>query len=227
MPSSIFSHQAPGLALKVKFPKKFDGTALCLGALIPDFNFIFDFFLDINFYVFTHSLIGQFLWTIPITSVATFLFAHYIGPLCARIASKKSRFYTPLRYFGVDQWFYLKNKKYSRKSWIIISYSALIGGITHILLDFPAHKYVSILFPWFVGPNFDFLYYSFIDYGTITIGPFTFEANLTLYNFLWFVETIIAFIIALYYLRYIKNHDLIRQWYEETYQNKHKPIINA
>ncbi len=26
MPFSILSHQAPGLALKIRFPKKFDGT---------------------------------------------------------------------------------------------------------------------------------------------------------------------------------------------------------
>ena len=41
MPSSILSHQAPGLALKTRFPKKFDGIALCLGTFIPDLNFIF------------------------------------------------------------------------------------------------------------------------------------------------------------------------------------------
>ncbi len=216
MPLSIFSHQAPGLILKIKFPKIFDGTALCLGALIPDFNFILDFFLNINFYVFTHSLIGQFLWTTPITILATFIFARYFGPFCARIAIKKSKFYAPLRYFGIDQWDHLRKKQYSRKSWTIIAYSALIGGITHVLLDFPAHKYISLLFPWFVGPNFDFLYYSFVDYGIITVGPFTFEANLTLYNLLWFLETLITLIISLFCLRYIKNHDLIRLWYEET-----------
>lgn len=214
MPSSIFSHQAPGLLIKIKYPKKFDGTALCLGALIPDFNFILDFFLDINFYVFTHSLIGQFLWTMPLTILATIIFSRYIGPLCARIASKKGRFYTPLRYYGVDQWNYLKKKKYSRKSLLIISYSALIGGITHILLDFPAHKYITIYFPWFVGLNFEVFQYSFINYGTITVGPFTFEANLTLYNLLWFLETIIFFVLSLYLLRYIKKHNLIKKWYE-------------
>ncbi|MFX0021983.1 MAG: DUF4184 family protein [Candidatus Hermodarchaeota archaeon] len=214
MPSSIFSHQAPGLLIKIRYPRKFDGTALCLGALIPDFNFILDFFLNINFYLFTHSLIGQFLWTIPLTIFATVIFSQYIGPLCARIASKNSKFYTPLRYYGVDQWNYLKKKKYSRKSWLIISYSALIGGITHILLDFPAHKYITILFPWFVGLNFEIFQYSFLDYGTISVGPFSFEANLTLYNFLWFIETIVAFVISLYLLRYIKKHNLIKKWYE-------------
>ncbi len=172
--------------------------------------------MDINFYVFTHSLIGQFLWTIPITMLATFVFAQYIGPLCARIASKSNRIYAPLRYYGVDQWNYLKNKKYSRKSWLIISYSALIGGIIHTLLDFPAHEYISISYPWFIGLNFESLRYSLINYGIITVGPFTFEANLTIYNLLWFLETIIGFVLSLYFLRFIKKHDLISKWYNET-----------
>ena len=225
MPSSVFSHQAPGLLIKIGYPKKFDGTALCLGALIPDFNFIFDSFLDTNVYVFTHSLIGQFLWTIPITIIATLIFSRYIGPLCARIASKKSRFYEPLRYFGVDQWNLLKKKKYLRKSWLIISYSAFIGGITHILLDFPAHKYFTILFPWFVGLNFQIFQYSLLNYGTIIVGPFTFEANLTIYNLLWFIETVVTFVLSLYLLRYIKKHELIKKWYNESIPENKEHVI--
>jgi hypothetical protein len=216
MPSSIFSHQAPGLLIKIGWPRKFDGTALCLGALIPDFNFIFDLFFDTNFYVFTHSLIGQFLWTVPLTFLATIIFSQYIGPLCARIASKNSRYYGPLRYYGVDQWNYLKKKKYSKMSCLIISYSALIGGITHILLDFPSHKYITILFPWFVGLNFEIFQYSIINYGIITVGPFTFEANLTIYNLLWFIETVAFFVLSLYLLRYIKKHNLMEKWYKES-----------
>ncbi|MFX1379968.1 MAG: DUF4184 family protein [Promethearchaeota archaeon] len=52
---------------------------------------------------------------------------------------------------------------------IIITYSALIGGITHILLDLFYHKYVYILYPWLISPNFSFLFYSFIDFGLITL----------------------------------------------------------
>lgn len=217
MPLSIPSHQAPGLALKVRFPKKFDGTALCFGTFILDLNFIFDFFFPINFYAFTHSLVGQILWTTPLTIVATLLFSRYLGPLFAKVASQKSKFCEPLRYFGIDQWKYLRNKKFSRNLWIVITYSALIGGIFHILFDWLSHKNVYILYPWIVGPNFDFLFYSIVNYGIITLGSFTFEANLTIYNLLWIVESIITLIISLCYLRHIKKNDLIRIWYEEQY----------
>ncbi|MFX1376161.1 MAG: DUF4184 family protein [Promethearchaeota archaeon] len=218
MPSTILSHQAPALALKVKFPKKFDGTALCLGTIFPDFSLnMLNLFFDINFYAFTHSLIGQILWTTPLTILATLIFSRYLSPLFAKIASQKGKIYGPLRYFGIDQWKYLKNKKFSRNLWIVIAYSALIGGIFHILLDWPAHRNVYLLYPWVVGPNFDFLLYSIVDYGTFTIGSFTFEANLTIYNLFWFLESIIALIISLLYLRHIKKKDLIRIWYEELY----------
>jgi len=213
MPFTFLFHQAPALALKTKFPKKFDGTALCFGTIIPDLNVIFELFSPIYFYRVTHSLIAQLLWTAPLAIIATLIFSRYIAPLFSKIASQKRKFYGPLRYFGIDQWNYLKKKKFSRNFWIVVIYSALIGGIFHILLDWPSHKYVVILFPWIVEPNFNFLFFSFVDYGIITLGPFTFEANLTLYNFLWFVESIVALIISLRYLRNIKKNDLIRIWY--------------
>ena len=49
MPSSLFSHQAPGLILKLKYPKKFDGTALCIGTIIPDINVMFNPFLSFEY----------------------------------------------------------------------------------------------------------------------------------------------------------------------------------
>ncbi|MFX1391419.1 MAG: DUF4184 family protein [Promethearchaeota archaeon] len=215
MPSSVLSHQAPALALKVKFPKKFDGTALCLGTFIPDLNFIFDLFFSTNFYVLTHSLIGQLLWTTPLAIILTLFFSRFIGPFFAKIASHKWKFYEPLRYFGIDQWKYLKYKNFSNKKLIKIVYSGFIGGLLHVLLDWPAHEYITLLYPWIVVLNFDFLLFSIIDFGTKSLGPFTFEVNLTIYNLFWFLETIIFLIISLYYLRYIKKHDLIQIWNEE------------
>ncbi|MFX1363948.1 MAG: DUF4184 family protein [Promethearchaeota archaeon] len=184
MPLTILSHQAPALALKTKFPKRFDGTALCFGTFIPDLNFIFDFFFPINFYAFTHSLIGQLLWTALLTILATFIFSRYLGPLLAKILSNKSKIFEPFRYFGIDQWKFLKYKQFNKNSLIIICYSALIGGIFHILLDWPAHNNVYILYPWVCGRNFKFLTYSIVNYGIITIGPINFNANFTISSFL-------------------------------------------
>ena len=38
MPDFLIAHQTPTLLIKMKYPKKFDGVALCIGAMAPDFN---------------------------------------------------------------------------------------------------------------------------------------------------------------------------------------------
>ena len=216
MPSSIISHQVPGLALKVKFPKIFDGSALLFGTVVPDLSFILRYVIPINFSELSHSLIGQILWTIPFGIIATLLFSRYIAPFYAKLARRNGIFARPLRYFGVDQWSYLKKKRFNKRFWIVAAYSAFIGGITHALLDWPSHEFVELFYPWKVFSSPDFLLYSLVDYGTISFGPFLFEVNLTVYNLLWFLETIITIPIFLLYLRYIKKHNLIKKWYEDN-----------
>ncbi len=214
MPSSIFSHQAPGLLLKIKYPRKFDGTALCISTLVPDFNLLVNPFLTFDFRNITHSLLGLLIFTIPLTIILTMLFSRYIGPFIANIAKRGSRIYKPLRYYGLDEWDHLKKKKYNRRYFVVASYSAFIGGLTHLLLDLPAHKYNLMFFP-LVMLNPDFLLYSIKDFGIITIGPIQYNANLTVYQLIWFIETLITFVIALYLLRYMKKRNLIKNWYEE------------
>ncbi|MFX1478549.1 MAG: DUF4184 family protein [Promethearchaeota archaeon] len=215
MPSSFLSHQAPALPLKVMFPKRIDGTALCFGTFIPDLNFIVQLFFPVNFYAITHSLLGQILWTVPLAVIATIIFSKYLSPIFAHIASQKGVLFKPLKYFGVDQWGYLSEKKYNKKFWITAVYSSMIGGVLHILLDWPSHRYGYILYPWITLQAPDFLLYTIIDYGTRTLGPFVFNADLTVFRLLWFLETLIGGVITLYVLRFIKKHDLIRRWYEE------------
>ncbi|MFW9873928.1 MAG: DUF4184 family protein [Candidatus Thorarchaeota archaeon] len=214
MPSSVFSHQAPGLALKIKYPNRFDGTALCISTIVPDINIIFDPILPFNSRYFTHSLLGLIILTIPLTLLFTFFFCINIGPFFAKIANKKNIFFRPLNYFGVEEWDNLKKKKFNRRFFIVASYSAFIGGLTHLLLDLPAHENIEIFFP-LVFQSPDFFLYSIIDFGTITIGESQIERNLTVYGLIWIIETILTFVITLSLLRYIKKHKLIRIWYSE------------
>jgi hypothetical protein len=144
------------------------------------------------------------------------IFCRYIGPICADIASRESRFYYLSKYFGIDELSYLKHKKFDKRFFIVATYSALIGGITHILLDWPSHSDVQLLYPWIIWPNPEFLMYSIVDWGTITIGPLAIDANLTVYNLLWQLESFITILILLYYLRYMKKHELMKVWYEKV-----------
>lgn len=215
MPSGILSHQAPGLILKVKYPNKFDGTALCISTLVPDVNVIFDPFLPFTFRNITHSLLGLVLITLPLTLILTMIFCTYIGPIYANLAKRNGIFAKPLKYFGIDQWDNLKKKKYNRRFFIVASYSALIGGLTHLLLDLPAHETIEIFFP-IILQSPDILLYSIKDFGTINIGQNQINADLTVYQLIWFIETLITAVIAVYLLRYIKKHNLINIWYKEN-----------
>ncbi len=215
MPSGLISHQAPGLALKIKYPKKFDGTALCISTLIPDLNVIIDPFVPFSFRNITHSLLGLFIYTIPLTIILTIIFSTYIGPFAANLANRNRKIYKPLKYFGIEEWDNLKKKEYNRRYFSIASYSALIGGLTHLLLDLPAHEYIELFFPLIIQSP-DFLLYSIVDFGPINLGPIQIDRNLTVYGLIWIIETIITLIITVYLLRYIKKRNLISQWYKET-----------
>ncbi len=214
MPSGVISHQAPGLLIKIKYPSKFDGTALCLSTLVPDLNVLIDPFLSFSFRNLTHSLLGLIIYTIPLTIILTIIFCRNISPFVAKIAKRDNVIYKPLKYFGVDEWDNFKKKKYNKRYFIVASYSALIGGLTHLLLDLPAHEYVELFFP-IILQNPNFLLYSIIDFGPITIGSMQIERNLTVYQLIWMIETLITFVIALSLLRYIKKRNLISKWYEE------------
>jgi len=206
MPSGLFSHQVPGLILKVKYPKKFDGTALCIGTLIPDLYLLFNAFLPFNFRNFTHSLLGLLLLGIPLTIFLTIGFSLHFGPFLAKIAKKKVFFFKPMRYIGIDKLDNLKNKKIDKKFFIVSIYSALIGGLTHLLFDLPAHENIEFFFP-LVLPSLEILLYILIDFKQT-------EYNFTVYHLIWFTETVVLFIISIYYLRKIKKQDLINKWYE-------------
>jgi hypothetical protein len=211
MPNAIISHQAPALFIKIKFPNRIDGTAICIGALVPDLCVIPELLFPIYLRDISHSLLGLLIWTAPLTFLLTMLFCRYIGPFISNFA-KKNRFLSkPLQFFGVDNWDILKKKVFNRHFFIVAFYSALIGGLTHLILDLPSHGYVELFYPHILRVP-DILWISLIDLGTISIGVWQFNAVIRVYSIIWFIEDFILLIISLYLLRIIKKRDLIRSW---------------
>lgn len=209
MPSLVLSHQAPALFLKIKYPNKFDGTALCLSTIIPDLDLLIMPFFPLAHRAITHSLLGVLLWTVPLTILITIIFSKYLGSFFATIAKGNS----VLSYFGVDDWDYFQRKRYDRKFYIVATYSAIIGGLTHLLLDLPSHAYIELFFPWIIFQNPNFLLYSIIDFGAIDVGLSQIEYDFTVYQLIWSIETMVTIVMTLYLLRYIKKHNLIPKWY--------------
>ena len=122
--------------------------------------------------------------------------------------------FRPMRYLGIDKFENLKKKKFNKKFFIVGIYSALIGGLTHLLLDLPAHENIELFFPLILQSP-EILLYSIMDYGTFSIGQIELDGNIRVYDLIWLIETVVFLIITLYLLRYIKKQDLIKKWYEE------------
>ncbi|MFW9946723.1 MAG: DUF4184 family protein [Candidatus Odinarchaeota archaeon] len=217
MPSSVLSHQAPALLIKLKYPNRFDGTALCISTFIPDIDVIIDFFLPFSIRGITHSLLGLILWTIPLTIILTIVFSRYIGPLSAKIVKKK-KIFKSLRYFGIDEWTNLKNKRFNHRFFVVAFYSALIGGTTHLLLDLPSHALIYIFYPLIIQSP-DFLLFAIKEGTTIYVGQNLIDTSLYVYRLIWLIETIVTLFLSLYLLRYIKKHKLITKWYKEKRLN--------
>lgn len=100
MPSSVLSHQAPVLPLKIKYPNKFDGTALCISTFVPDFIVFFEPFFQFPIRGFSHSFFGLTFFTLPLTLLLSILFRKYLFPYLSKIAKKRRNVIKTTKLFG-------------------------------------------------------------------------------------------------------------------------------
>ena len=217
MPNSLISHQVPGLLLKMKYPRRIDGTAICLGAFVPDLNIFFEpFMFSFPFRHITHSFLGLLIWVAPITILLTILFSRYIGPIISKIAMKEGKLYRLVAYFGFDELHRLKKKQFNKRFYFVAFYSALIGGLTHLLLDLPAHGIIELFFPWAVFTHPDFLFIIIFDFGLppLVIDRWEINSVITLFELIWYIEDVILMCISLFLLSKIKKERLIERWYD-------------
>ena len=206
MPNSI-SHQAPALYLKMKFPKRIDGPSVCIGAIVPDLTLMFSNLRNIS-----HSFLGQILWTLPITFILTFIFSKYLASFVSKIAQKNGFIPKIMKYFGMDNWYLLANKRFGRRVILVVLYSSVIGGVTHLLLDLPSHRAIELFYPWALYRNLGFIWIPLADLGTISIFNWQYHVIIMVSDVIWIVEDLIFFIISLYLFRIIKKRDLLKDW---------------
>ncbi|MBY9004613.1 MAG: DUF4184 family protein [Candidatus Lokiarchaeota archaeon] len=212
MPSFLISHQAPAFLIKLKYPKKIDLVAICIGTIIPDLN-LFSSILNRNF---THSFIGIIIVTVPLTIFLSIMFIKYLSPLISWISVQKYFILKPLRFFGLDDLKYLK-LQLNKKFFLIASYSALLGGLAHILLDMPSHPHIQFFYPIIIEvpiliENIN------LYFGSITIFNIQITFEIMLYSLIRRIWDLVLIPITLYFLRYIKKHNLIQKWnsYDEA-----------
>ena len=210
MPSSLLSHQGAVLPLKIRYPDKFDGTALCVGSIAPDLAAVIPYFYrnHINPYVF-HS-VGGFIYTIPISLFLVILLRNALFPLIARLALGRqvSLFFRWLAFLGFDPYYFENRRAFSFQWFVKATYSVLTGILAHFLLDLPTHWWIPYLSPFYNGVMPEWFLQR---HGQLEL-PFYGIVEVTNYNLLWIIFSITFAILALHNIRHIRRQKLLLKW---------------
>ncbi|GIJ51638.1 hypothetical protein Val02_85240 [Virgisporangium aliadipatigenens] len=120
MPLTFPSHQAAVLPLKLRWPHRFDGVALYVGAAAPDLIYPFD---GIPWTIRTHTVASLFWWSLPVTFVVAALLRRAAPAVAAHL---------PIS----PDWAVIRH---SGHPWWVTAYSAVLGAATHLFWDFLTH----------------------------------------------------------------------------------------
>jgi hypothetical protein len=119
MPFTLFAHQAFVLPLKWARPRWFDGTALCLGSMAPDWAYAFE---GTRLAFRSHTLPSLLWWSLPVTLAATWLLRHVVAlPLGRGLPGRFGREVAALAR--------------ARRSFVRTTTSAVLGAGSHVFVD--------------------------------------------------------------------------------------------
>jgi len=123
MPFTFFAHQTVVIPLKWAKPRWFDGTALCIGSMAPDFAYALEG-TPLSFH--SHNLPAQFTFSLPFALLTSRFFrARLAEPIGAQLPG----------IWGAE----LRALAASRHALWVSAVSALLGGLSHLFLDGLTH----------------------------------------------------------------------------------------
>ncbi len=126
MPFTFFAHQIAVLPAKIRRPRWFDGTALVIGSIAPDFGYPVRGWVQRH----SHQFSGLIVWSLPFTIVVTLAIRSWVaGTAFAQLPDAG-----PLRLHSFRA---LRDR---RTPWWMLLYSAFLGAGSHILMDAFTHK---------------------------------------------------------------------------------------
>jgi hypothetical protein len=125
-----FSHPALILPFTHLQKKYLSTTGLVIGSLTPDFEYFLRMETKGDF---SHSIAGIFLFNFPLGLLLTFVFHNIIR--FDLFNNFPAFIYTRLSTFNHFNW-----NNYFKKNWFIVSYSLLLGTISHIFWDSFTHE---------------------------------------------------------------------------------------
>ena len=125
MPLTYFAHQLFVLPLKATRPRWFDGTALCIGSMAPDFAYAF---VNTPLGFASHTPWAHLFWSLPVTLLCTRLVRAYLAePLGAQLPDP----------IGCE----VRALACSRHPRWISAASALLGSASHVFVDSFTHRH--------------------------------------------------------------------------------------
>ena len=141
MPATVLAHQALVLPLKLRWPHRFSGLALCIGSMAPDLEFIWRMSDD---WLFSHTLAAQFYFSLPVTLLLVWL----ITAVVLTGVLPFVRDHPGLRLHDLAA----LSPPQSAADWRRVALSGLLGGISHWMLDGITHGghsgWAVPLLPW-------------------------------------------------------------------------------
>ena len=126
MPFTYLAHQAPGLAIKRRWPGSFDGTALAVGAMAPDWAYA----LNGSALAFdAHSLLGVVAFCAPVAVVVATVLRRVSPTLFADAPNSRQVPLQQLRVLALR-----------RPPVATTAVSAALGALSHVGWDLFTHN---------------------------------------------------------------------------------------
>lgn len=189
MPLTFLSHQAPVVALKIARPRWFDGVALVVGSMAPDFPYV----LTGTAWEFdAHGPVGLVAFALP----ASIAVAWVLRTQVAAVAFALLPSLGPLR---LSDWRVLAAR---RHPWWVTASSALVGAASHGLWDTFTHerRAGARLFP-------------VLRERALTLGG----APVSYARVLQYIGHVFGALVTLALLRHIAREGLLARWYGESF----------
>lgn len=130
MPFTFIAHQAPALAIKIAKPSWFCGTALAIGSMAPDLEYILRASI---LGTIGHTGAGQLIFCLPVTLALTYVVTQIVAEPAARHLPKGKPFY-----FG--DYAALAVSARRPHYWLRAVPSALVGSGSHVVWDAFTHR---------------------------------------------------------------------------------------
>ncbi|MBI2709306.1 MAG: DUF4184 family protein [Actinobacteria bacterium] len=127
MPFTFLAHQAPVIPLKLRWPSRFDGVALAVGTMAPDFAYPLD---RTPLAVEAHALPGLFTFGLPVTLAVAFVVRRVAAPRLPRLLPPGP----PLH---LEDYEILGRH---RHRWWVVAGSSVTGLLSHVFVDAFTHR---------------------------------------------------------------------------------------